>query len=66
MHLIDDAQATLGGTDLGKPTRAASNPMIGSVALPARGVLAVGQGMWPIKDLDEFVRTSAELRITPG
>jgi hypothetical protein len=53
MYLIDHAHATLDGTDLGHPTRLASNPTIGNVALPATGVLAIGQAMWRIRDLDE-------------
>ena len=42
MYLIEDSTAVLDGNDLGRPTRAADNPRIGEVALPARGVLAVG------------------------
>ena len=48
MYLVDHAQATLDGTDLGRPTRLESNPTIGDVPLPARGVLAEGQAMWRV------------------
>jgi len=57
MYLVDDAEAVVDGTDLGSPVRAPDNPKIGEVALPARGVIAVGQGMWPVIDPDEFERT---------
>ncbi|HET9498741.1 MAG TPA: hypothetical protein VFO98_00630 [Marmoricola sp.] len=57
MHLVDDASAVLDGTDLGRPVRATDNPTIGGVALPARGVIAIGQAMWPVLDPDEFDRT---------
>jgi hypothetical protein len=50
MHLVDEAKATLQGVDLGSPTRLAENPTIGGVPLPARGVLAFGQAMWPVLD----------------
>jgi hypothetical protein len=49
MYLVDDARATLDGTDLGRPTRLEDNPTIGGVPLPARGVLAQGQAMWRVR-----------------
>lgn len=57
MYYIGRAQATLDGLDLGHPTHLAENPTIGDVPLPARGVLAIGQAMWQIRDPDEFSRT---------
>jgi hypothetical protein len=60
MHLIEESRAVLAGVDLGRPTHAAENPRIGDVALPARGVLAVGQGAWAILDQQEYERTRAE------
>lgn len=48
MYFIDDTTAVLDGVDLGKPTRVTPNPDIGGVPLPARGVLAIGQGAWKI------------------
>jgi hypothetical protein len=48
MYFIDDSSATLDGTDLGRPQRVHPNPQIGEVPLPARGVLAIGQGAWEI------------------
>jgi hypothetical protein len=60
MYFINDAAATLDGTDLGRPERAATTPDIGRVTLPARGVLAVGQAAWQILDPAEYQRTRAE------
>ena len=61
MFLVGQAQATLDGVDLGRPTRLAQNPTIGEVPLPARGVLAVGQAVWEIRDPSEFERTREEV-----
>jgi hypothetical protein len=63
MFYVDQATATLGGVDLGRPTHLRTNPTIGDVPLPARGVLSVGQAMWRIRDLDEFERTRAEVHM---
>lgn len=60
MYLISDSRAVLDGNDLGRPTRVVPNPRIGEVALPARGVLAVGQAAWAILDAEEYERTRAE------
>jgi hypothetical protein len=54
MYLVNQSSAVLDGVDLGRPTRLRENPTIGSVPLPARGVLAIGQAMWQISDPDEF------------
>jgi hypothetical protein len=54
MYLVNESTAVLAGVDLGSPVRVQENPTIGGVPLPARGVLAIGQAMWPIGDLDEF------------
>ncbi|HEY0903978.1 MAG TPA: hypothetical protein VGE14_08825 [Marmoricola sp.] len=54
MYLVDRSSAVLDGTDLGSPARLSHNPTIGGVPLPARGVLAIGQAMWPIRDHDEY------------
>jgi hypothetical protein len=62
MYLVDRARATLGGVDLGRPVRLAGNPVIGGVPVSARGVLAVGQAVWRIKDQDEFDRARARAR----
>lgn len=48
MYFIDESTAILDGVNLGRPTRMSPNPLIGGVPLPARGVLAVGQGAWRI------------------
>jgi hypothetical protein len=56
MYLVEDSSASLDGEDLGSPARLDENPEIGGVPLPARGVLAIGQAMWPIQDHEEFER----------
>jgi hypothetical protein len=60
MYLIRDATARLAGEDLGHPTMVIPNPQIGDIALPARGVLAIGQAAWDILDADEYARLRAE------
>lgn len=54
MYFIDDSQATLDGTDLGRPAHLRACPTIGEVTLPARGVLAIGQAIWTILDPAEY------------
>jgi hypothetical protein len=54
MYLIDESHAEFGGLDLGRPTRLSENPAIGEVPLPARGVLAIGEAVWEIRDRAEF------------
>ena len=66
MYFVEDSTATLDGVDLGRPTRVEPNPTIGTVPLPARGVLAVGQAMWEILDPDEHDRTARETRAAQG
>lgn len=66
MYYIDDAHAVLDRIDLGHPTHMAVNPTIGDVALPARGVLAIGQAVWKILDPSEYARTRAETADTAG
>lgn len=60
MYLVNRSSAIHDGVDLGRPTRLHENPTIGGVPLPARGVLAIGQAMWPIRDRDEFDRARSE------
>lgn len=60
MYFIDAATAVLEGRDLGRPAVMRPIPRIGGVTLPARGVLAVGQAMWQIRDPDEYVRMRAQ------
>jgi hypothetical protein len=64
MYLVNESRAFLEGVDLGSPTRLMENPVIGDVPLPARGVLAIGQAMWPIRDRDEFERARREARVS--
>lgn len=61
MYFVDDSRAVLDGTDLGTPVRLKDNPMIGDIALPARGVLAIGQATWEITDQAEHDRTRREV-----
>lgn len=60
MYFIQDATAHWAGEDLGRPTKVSPNPQIGDVALPARGVLAIGQAAWNILDQGEYARLRAE------
>jgi len=60
MYFIDNTTAIFDGEDLGHAAQVNPNPKIGEVALPARGVLAVGQGAWKILDHEEYARTRAE------
>lgn len=60
MYFVDQARAVLHGTDLGHPVRLDHNPRIGTAALPARGILAIGQAAWRILDADEYERTRAD------
>lgn len=65
MYLVNEARATLHGVDLGRPARWEDNPRIGDVPLPARGILAIGQGVWEVLDPAEYERTRAETSGTP-
>jgi hypothetical protein len=65
MFFVDEAIAVLDGVDLGRPTIASSNPRIGEVPLPARGVLAIGQAAWEIRDPAEHARVRAETAARP-
>jgi hypothetical protein len=62
MYLIDRAHVQLEGVDLGAPARV--HPKIGGVPLPARGILAIGQAHWEIRDEAEYHRTRAELGVS--
>ncbi|NKE55479.1 hypothetical protein FXN61_01035 [Lentzea sp. PSKA42] len=61
MYYVDDSHATFEGADLGTAVRLKDNPMIGGVALPSRGVLAMGQATWEILDREEHERTLREV-----
>lgn len=60
MYLVGRSEATLDGRTLGRPSRLAQNPVIGGVPLPARGVLAIGQAVWEIRDREEYERLRSE------
>ncbi len=63
MYLIDHAHVQLAGVDLGAPVRVRPNPKIGDVPLPARGIFAIGQAHWEIRDEAEYHRTRAALGV---
>jgi hypothetical protein len=63
IYLIDRARVRLEGADLGTPERVRANPKIGDVPLPARGIFAIGQAHWAIRDAAEYRRTRAELGV---
>lgn len=65
MFFIDRSEAVLDGVDLGRPARMHPNPRIGDVPLPARGVLAVGQAYFTIRDSDEYHRTRQAVGAEP-
>jgi hypothetical protein len=48
LYLVDDSAACLGGLDLGRPVRLATNPLIGGFRLPSRGVLVTGGAVWDV------------------
>lgn len=56
MYSIPSSSAHLNGQDLGRPTHLDACPRIGDVTMPARGVLAVGQAIWEIRDVEEYER----------
>ncbi len=64
VYYIDDSRAKLDGLDLGHPTRLRDSPTIGGVALPARGILAIGQAVWEILDPAEYERTRSQTAAT--
>jgi hypothetical protein len=50
MYFVDDSQATLDGTDLGRPAHLRASPVIGGFPPPARGVLSTGLAVFDILD----------------
>ncbi len=54
MYLINTTQIELIGRDLGQPVASRMNPKIGEVALPARGIFAIGEAHWEIRDENEY------------
>lgn len=61
MYFIHRTQVKLDGIDLGKPVVLKTNPKIGDVPLPARGIFAIGEAYWEIENFDEYRRTRAAL-----
>jgi hypothetical protein len=66
MYFVEESSAVLDGLELGHPARVARNPMMGDIALPARGVLAVGGAVWEILDREEYDRTRGATRSGRG
>jgi hypothetical protein len=66
MYFVDDSQATLDGTDLGRPAHLRANPSIGGIPLPARGVLSTGQAVFEILDPGEYHRTRSQTTTSPS
>lgn len=66
MYFIDRSEALLEEVDLGQVVRMYPNPRIGEVPLPARGVLAVGQAHFRMRDVEEYERTRREVRGAEG
>ncbi|MFE2009050.1 hypothetical protein [Streptomyces sp. NPDC059491] len=62
MYYVTDAAAFLDDVDLGGPVRLSRSPRIGTVALPARGILAVGQAAWQIQDPTEHTPSRVDAR----
>jgi hypothetical protein len=62
MFPIESSSARLAGVDLGRGVRAAVNPSIGELRLPARPTFAVGGAYFGIQDEDEYQRTVNALR----
>jgi hypothetical protein len=60
MFLIERSTAVFDGVNLGRPTHLRENPLIGTIPLPSRGVLAIGQAAWRILDRAEYERTREE------
>ena len=50
IYAINNSHAMFDGVDLGDPAHFRGNPRIGSMPLPSRGILAVGQAMWQMSD----------------
>ena len=60
IYFIDRSSASIDGADLGRPIHVRDNPMIGSVPLPARGVLATGRALMRIADIAAYEQTLAD------
>lgn len=63
MYLVGRSEAVFDGADLGHPTRLDQNPTIGAIPLPARGVLAIGEAVWAVRDPEEYERLRKETRL---
>ncbi len=59
MYFVNESRAVFEGFDLGQPARLKDNPRIGDVPLSARGMLAIGQGVWRVLDPTDSGRTRA-------
>jgi hypothetical protein len=61
IFFVDRSHAELRGRDLGNPARVTPNPAIGDVPLPAKGIFAIGQAHWEIRNPEEYAKTRLEL-----
>ncbi|MGA7913215.1 MAG: hypothetical protein WCC30_16935 [Candidatus Dormiibacterota bacterium] len=61
IYFIEQSSASFDGVDLGRPAHWRENPMIGSLPLPTRGILASGQAVWQTRDQSELDRMQAEI-----
>lgn len=62
VFFISESRAELEGQSLGHPVRTRKNPLMGSMALPARPAFAIGGAYFQILDQDEYERTTSELK----
>ncbi|HZQ49794.1 MAG TPA: hypothetical protein VFB69_05765 [Candidatus Dormibacteraeota bacterium] len=60
LYFIEESRAVVDGMDLGRPAHLLDNPLIGTLPLPTRGVLAKAMGMWRIDDPAEYERRLQE------
>lgn len=63
IFFVNRSRANLDGDDLGAPTSAQPNPAIGGFLLPARGIFAIGQARWVIRDPQEYAATRRALGV---
>lgn len=61
MYPITSATAILDDEDLGAAVRSEHSPTLGTVAFPARGMLAIGEAYFEILDTAEYERIRSEL-----
>ena len=65
MYFINHTQIKLDGMDLGQPVSLRRNPKIGEVPLPARGIFAIGEAYWEIRNVTEYLELRAAVAAHP-